>query len=86
VSVQISAPTVRERTVSRALSALCLREIKSRNIADVADLLGISEIGVASLVWQQEWPLDVAFRIADSLGIGVVDDIQKLTDRMPKQF
>ncbi len=74
---KISIPTQRELAFGKALSDRCLQEIVTRRVEDVAGLLGIAPIGVRALVWQAPWPLDMAFRVAEALELGIIDRLEQ---------
>ncbi len=67
------APNEVERKLARLLKEKSESEIESRNDLDgVAGQLHVARSGLDALLWQKEWPIEQALRIA--VGLGVVDE------------
>ncbi|KAF0246447.1 MAG: hypothetical protein FD180_711 [Planctomycetota bacterium] len=72
------SPTRAERRIAEVLRTQAVAEM-TRRIGDIQALaitLGLHPTGVKSLMAQRSWEFDVAFRVAETLGLPVVHKIE----------
>lgn len=78
MALGLYSPTPRESRISSTLRRKAVAEIRRRrNLEAVAELLALETSGVEALLWEPKWSLEVAFRVADALGIEVADHMEQ---------
>lgn len=68
MSQTLLEPSPAELRLSALIRERVVREIERRDDpATVAEELDLAEVGLQTLLWRSEWPLDQAIRVAEAL-------------------
>lgn len=79
MSISIHTRTDRETRLANELRTIAVHAIDNRSTPDVIDALGLAPSGLDRLLAEKHWGLQVAFRVADCLGIEVVESMLNAT-------
>ena len=82
VTVDLTNPSEREQRIAAMIRDRAIAEINRINdSAAVAKVLNVAPTGVDSLVASQDWSLELAFRVAEALGLdALVQVYQSILD------
>lgn len=69
VTASLTEPSDAELVITRHLQEQAKEVMSRRNRQEVAHQLGLAPSGVDSLLWQDEWTIERALRVAEALGI-----------------
>lgn len=67
----LSAEAPFERALAQEIRQAALTVIEDHGIAATAKMLEMAPSGVKALTWRQEWPIDMALRVAEALKLDV---------------
>lgn len=81
----LTVPNNVERRLARLLRERSEQAITGRNDrVAVARQLGLAPSGLDALLWQKEWPIEQALRVAVALGVIDDDNVTNLIERSTK--
>ncbi len=69
MTTSLTEPGNIERALAERLEQRTKDIIRSRNRQEVANELGLAPSGVEALLWQDDWTLERAVRVAEALGV-----------------
>ena len=69
MTAPLAEPSSAEVAITRLLQERSKEIMSSRDRQEIANKLGLALSGVESLLWQDEWTIERALRVADALGI-----------------
>jgi hypothetical protein len=71
----IHSATPKEQELAAALREKCVATIEASDGDVVCGKLGLASTGLARLLWRPTWDLQTAFRVADTLGLQVIEEL-----------
>lgn len=72
--------TERERRIASHLRSIVTPHLELLGPEKAAEKLGVLPRYIEVLLWQSEWPLETAFRVADRLDLSIVGALEALVD------
>jgi hypothetical protein len=74
---KLSVPSQQELMLARVIRQTVLAELQSRRFGNeqLARVLDIFPSGAGGLLRETDWPLEIAVRVADALGINITESL-----------
>lgn len=72
-----------EQAIARALREAAVEVIEERGTNEAAKILQLAPSGVEALLWDQNWAVDKALRVAEALGLSPISVVLHMDSGQP---